>query len=317
MCNAVDKTEYPLAAVDIGGTKTAVSLWSGNMVLLGKRRFPTRGTPARVIEQILASLGALLDSAGLALGDCGGIGISCGGPLDSNKGLVLSPPNLPGWDAIPLVSILKDRTGLPCFIENDANACALAEWYWGAGKGFRDLAFLTFGTGMGCGLILNGGLYRGAGNLAGEVGHVRLAEDGPEGYGKRGSWEGFCSGGGLSRMYAELTGRPEPGKYICEAAEKGEDAARRVIAISARYLGRGIALLIDIINPQCVIIGSIFARSEGLFRTIMEQVIAEETLEDSRRRCLIKPAELGETLGDYAALGVALNGLQKIPLRKR
>jgi glucokinase len=309
MCKKENKANSPLAAIDIGGTKIVVSLWNRDMSLLGKIRFPTQGTPDEVIAQIVLSLEALLGNAGLALGDCGGIGISCGGPLDSDRGIILSPPNLPGWDRIPLVSILGERTGLPCFIENDANACALAEWYWGAGQGFRDLAFLTFGTGMGCGLILNGSLYRGAGNLAGEVGHVRLAEDGPKGYGKRGSWEGFCSGGGLSRMYAERTGRVESGKYVCEAAEKGEDAARQVIESSARYLGRGIALLIDIINPQCVIIGSIFARSEGLFRAIMEQVIAEETLEDSRRRCAIRPAKLGETLGDYAALGVALNGL--------
>ncbi|GHU14085.1 hypothetical protein FACS1894161_4550 [Spirochaetia bacterium] len=150
----------PIIALDIGGTKTAVSLWKGE--LLGKLRFPTQGTPDQVIKQSLASIDQLLVDAGLAAKDCVGLGISCGGPLDSEKGLILSPPNLPGWDNIPIVSMMKEKTGVPCFLENDANACALAEWYWGAGRGCRDLAFLTFGTGLGCGLILNGQLYRGA-----------------------------------------------------------------------------------------------------------------------------------------------------------
>jgi glucokinase len=238
------------------------------------------------------------------------LGISCGGPLDSAKGLILSPPNLPGWDAIPVVSLLREKTGIPCFLENDANACALAEWRWGAGRGYRDLVFLTFGTGLGCGLILNGRLYRGAGDLAGEAGHIRIAEDGPEGYGKRGSWEGYCSGGGLTRLYAGLTGRTETGKHICEAAEAGETEALKVIETCAFYLGRGLSLLIDLLNPQCIILGSIFVRSEGLFRPRMESIIEREALTASGKQCVVLPALLGELLGDKAALGVAINGLE-------
>jgi glucokinase len=296
--------------LDIGGTKTAVSFWQGEN-LLQKRQFPTCGSPAEVIEMIIDAI----DRIG---GECSAgktrtaaaLGISCGGPLDSKNGLILSPPNLPGWDTVPIVSILEKKTGVPCFLENDANACALAEWYWGAGRGYRNLAFLTFGTGLGCGLILNGQLYRGTGDLAGEVGHIRIAEDGPEGYGKRGSWEGYCSGGGLSRLYAETTGRNETGKYICDAAEKGDPAAVQVIESCAFYLGRGLALLIDILNPECIILGSIFARSEKLFRTTMEAVIEREALAFSRGQCVVLPARLGEMLGDRAALGVAVNGLK-------
>jgi glucokinase len=203
---------------------------------------------------------------------------------------------------------MKKKIGAPCFLENDANACALAEWYWGAGKGCRDMVFLTFGTGLGCGLILNGQLYRGACDLAGEVGHIRILEDGPEGYGKRGSWEGCCSGGGISRMYEEITGRQETGKYICNAAEQGDKEALKVIESCAFYLGRGIALLVDILNPQRIIIGSIFMRSEKLFRRIMEEAAKKEALSASWKSCKIFPAKLGEFLGDRAALGVALNG---------
>jgi glucokinase len=297
--------------LDIGGTKTAVSLWEGESILK-KRRFPTRGSPAEVIKMIIDAIERIGAETGCLAGNAraAALGISCGGPLDSKNGLILSPPNLPGWDAVPVVSLLEEKTGIPCFLENDANACALAEWYWGAGRGCRNMAFLTFGTGLGCGLILDGRLYRGAGDLAGEVGHIRVAEDGPEGYGKRGSWEGYCSGGGLSRLYAETTGRDETGKYICDAAERGDAAALKVIESCAFYLGRGLALLIDILNPERIILGSIFARSEKLFRTTMDFVIEREALALSRRQCVVLPAQLGETLGDRAALGVAVNGLK-------
>lgn len=294
--------------IDIGGTKTALSLWEtgeAGETLLQKIQFPTENGPDKTFEKIFSALGSLREAGR----EINAIGISCGGPLDSRRGLVLSPPNLPGWDEVPVTAILREKTGLPCFLENDANACALAEWYWGAGRGCDDVAFLTFGTGLGCGLILNGRLYRGACDLAGEVGHIRIAEDGPEGYGKRGSWEGYCSGGGISRMYAERTGKTETGKHICEAAERGEKDALHVIETCARYLGRGIALLVDILNPRRIIIGSIFVRSEKLFRGLMEEVVEKEALGAAWNTCEVVPAALGETLGDRAALGVAVNGL--------
>ncbi len=128
------------------------------------------------------------------------VGRRCGGPLDSTQGLILSPPNLPGWDRVDVVTPFRERFGVPTSLQNDANACAVAEWQWGAGRGVRSMVFLTFGTGMGAGLILDGRLYAGASDMAGEVGHIRLAEDGPLGYGKRGSFEGFCSGSGIARL---------------------------------------------------------------------------------------------------------------------
>jgi glucokinase len=306
------KPEKPYAlALDIGGTKTAVSLWKDGQDLIQKKSFPTEGSPDAVMAKTVEIVDSLCGEASVERPAVSALGISCGGPLDSLRGLVLSPPNLPGWDEVPLTAILAEKTGLPCFLENDANACALAEWYWGAGRGYTNMAFLTFGTGFGCGLILDGRLYRGACDLAGEVGHIRIAEDGPPGYGKRGSWEGYCSGGGISRMYAELTGRTETGKYICEAAERGEAEAAEVIEKSAFYLGRGLAILIDILNPQRIVIGSIFARSEALFRKTMEEVIVREALPASRGHCTVAPAQLGERLGDMAALGVALNGVKE------
>ena len=128
------------------------------------------------------------------------IGISCGGPLDSKKGIIFSPPNLPGWDNVPITRILSDEFGVETALQNDANACALAEWLMGAERGHSNMIFLTFGTGMGAGLILNGRLYSGTNDLGGEVGHIRLAKTGPVGFGKAGSFEGFCSGGGIAQL---------------------------------------------------------------------------------------------------------------------
>jgi len=293
--------------VDIGGTKTSVSLWTTAGELLAKSLFKTEGGSAEVLDAIAAAAAGLLEGARVPKSSVLGLGISCGGPLDSARGLILGPPNLPGWDSVPVVALLEERTGLPCRLENDANACALAEWYWGAGRGCDNMVFLTFGTGLGAGLILDGRLYRGVQDLAGEVGHVRVAEEGPLGYGKRGSWEGLCSGGGIARLYEEETGRRSTTKEICEEARAGLPEAMKVIERSAFYLGRGAAMLIDILNPERIVIGSVFARSEELFRPVMEAVIAQEALAPSASRCSILPAQLGEELGDRAALGVIMN----------
>ncbi len=293
--------------VDIGGTKTSVSLWTTGGELLSKSLFQTEGGSAEVLDAVATAAGSLLDAAGVGRASVLGLGISCGGPLDSALGLILGPPNLPGWDRVPVVALLEERTGLRCRLENDANACALAEWYWGAGRGCDNMVFLTFGTGLGAGLILDGRLYRGVQDLAGEVGHVRVAEEGPLGYGKRGSWEGLCSGGGIARLYEEETGRRSTTKEICEEARAGQPAALKVIERSAFYLGRGAAMLIDILNPERIVIGSVFARSEELFRPVMEAVVAQEALALAASRCSILPAQLGEELGDRAALGVIMN----------
>lgn len=322
---ADQRPEYEFfIGIDIGGTKTAVSLGNGRGELLGKHRFPTKPHYRDVLEDICDAASGILSNLAdgeifpsgyeipKALRVVKAVGISCGGPLDSVKGVVQSPPNLPSWEDVPIVEILQDRLGIPCYLENDANACALAEWYWGNGRGYRNMIFLTFGTGLGAGLILDSRLYSGACGLAGEVGHLRLADSGPLCYGKHGSWESFCSGSGLSKLYQQVYGTSLTAKEICDLADAGDSDALHVIEMSSRFLGRGLALLIDILNPQCIIIGSIFSRSEELFRRAMEEEIEKEALSLSYRDCVIRPAGLGERLGDMAALGVAINRFGRI-----
>jgi glucokinase len=253
------------------------------------------------------------------------IGISCGGPLNSEKGIILSPPNLPGWDMIPITKIFKSKFNVPVFLQNDANAGALAEYRFGAGKGTMNMVFLTFGTGLGAGLILNGKLYVGTNDMAGEVGHIRLAEDGPMGYGKKGSFEGFCSGAGIARMARKLIREKlDKGdevsfiksgqkiedlstKDIALAASNGDKTAIEIFARSGSYLGKGLSILIDILNPQRIVIGGVYARNPALFDEFAKQIIENEALTQAADVCEIVPAELGESVGDYASLSVAMS----------
>lgn len=293
-----------LLGVDIGGTKCALILAERNGRITQRTQTAT--------ADVKATLNWILSEAGKAAKEypIDAVGISCGGPLDSAAGVILSPPNLPGWDAIPITRLLRQATGAPAFLCNDANACALAEWKYGAGKGCRNMIFLTFGTGLGAGLILDGKLYEGTNGMAGEAGHIRLAEDGPVGYGKAGSFEGFCSGGGIARL-AESLGIGASAKALAEAAREGDVRAKEVYRISAQRLGQGLSVLIDLFNPERIVIGSVFSRSEDLFREEMEAVIAAEALPQSAAVCRILPAELGDAIGDYAAIAVAQRGWEE------
>ena len=168
------------------------------------------------------------------------------------------------------------------------------------------MIFLTFGTGMGAGLILNGELYQGANNMAGECGHIRLAADGPEGYGKKGSFEGFCSGGGLRQLAeAAFPGRNMDAKMLAQAAMRGDETALRVWKKCGTHLGEALAVLVDILNPERIVLGSIFARSGQLLVPAMREALEREALPRSLSVCRIVPAALGDAIGDYACLAVA------------
>ena len=307
------------AGIDIGGTKCAVIVGDDNGVK-EKIRFDT--------TDVNDTLGNITKAAEkLGVGEA--IGISCGGPLDSKRGIIMSPPNLPGWDNIEIVKMLEEKFGVPVGIQNDANACALAEWKYGAGKGCENMIFLTFGTGMGAGLILDGRLYSGTNDMAGEIGHIRMESYGPVGYGKSGSFEGFCSGGGIAEIgktvarerlqcgksvsfcggYEEL--KKITAKKIADCAKSGDMEALRVYDICAEKLGAGLSILIDILNPEKIVIGSIFERSGELLRKKMQQVIDREALFYARNVCEIVPAKLGDSIGDWAALAVAADTAEK------
>ena len=308
---------------DIGGTKCAVitANWDGKEIeLLKKEKCPTDRslTPTEMIDKLIEMADGILDRKPEA------IGISCGGPLDSKKGVIMSPPNLPGWDNVEIVKLIEAHYGVPAKLQNDANACAVAEWKFGAGKGCNNVVFMTFGTGLGAGLILDGKLYTGTNDNAGEIGHIRLNKNGPIGFGKAGSFEGFCSGGGLAQLgYHKALEKAKCGEYplyfkqgytqadvtaktIADAAEAGDETAVDVYKTCGEYLGRGLSIIIDILNPEMIVIGSIFARSKNLLWEAAKDVIDKEALGLSAECCKVVPAALGEQIGDYAAIATAL-----------
>ncbi|MDB5277869.1 MAG: hypothetical protein JWR61_2824 [Ferruginibacter sp.] len=322
-----------LLGFDIGGTKCAVVLGTldatGQLMVTATTTVATDKPAYEMIRYLFAVAEELLAKKQLAIDVVEGIGISCGGPLSSKKGLILSPPNLPGWDNIPIVQMAEERFNKKAFLQNDANACAVAEWKYGAGKGYNNLIFLTFGTGMGAGLILDGKLYSGISDLAGEVGHLRLSDTGPVGFGKSGSFEGYCSGGGIAQL-GQMKAREkiqmgEPvsfcsgiadlvnitAKSVAEAAMAGDPVAIEVYTICAKQLGRGLALLIDILNPELIILGSIYGRSKSLLEPVMMEVIQGEAIRDSVKVCKIVPAGLAENIGNMAALSLALMSKEK------
>jgi glucokinase len=312
-----------LIGIDIGGTKCAVitGCINGQTPKPEKRLyFQTNDckSPYEVLRRLAENIVNLTDGN---IKEYSGIGISCGGPLNSKDGIILSPPNLIGWDNIEVVKYFRELFHLPTYLQNDANACTLAEWKFGAGKGCHNMVFLTFGTGLGAGLILNNHLYKGSSDMAGEVGHVRLNSFGPTGYGKIGSFEGFCSGGGISQLALQKIqeqlqrGVHHPlldsdnsvtAKAVFEMARNGDALCLEVCDIVGEYLGKGLSILIDILNPERIIIGSIYARNEDILLPKVQKIIEKECLPGTFHSCKICKAMLGEQIGDIAALTIAL-----------
>lgn len=307
--------------LDIGGTKCAVSVGTvadTGIEIAHREEFPTAGKSWQEVLAIYTDkIQALSETY-----EIDNIGVSCGGPLDSQEGVILSPPNLPGWDDVPIVQYLMDAFNVPVHVQNDANACALAEAKYGAGRGARNVVFMTFGTGLGAGLVLDGKLYSGTNDNAGEIGHIRLAPRGPKGYNKDGSAEGFCSGAGIARL-AGIRAREYEMEYAGSASAEqaragtltakdlfghvraGDPFCTRVFRESAEKLATLLAYVIDILNPEVIVLGGVFMRNADLFMKEIEPILAREALPGALKVCRIVPAGLSENIGDYAALAVA------------
>ena len=312
-----------IIGIDIGGTKCGVILaeYKNEQVnFIDKSSFLTSdfSSPSEIIAKLIEITSKIIDKTVIS------IGINCGGPLNTKQGIILCPPNLKGWINIPIVKYFKDSFNIPCYLQNDANAGAIAEYLFGVGKGCENIIFLTHGTGMGAGLILNGKLYSGTNDMAGEVGHIRLERFGPVGFGKAGSFEGFCSGGGIARLAQQMIiEKLQIGEVVnfCEknittetlanAAKNGDKLALEVFEISGKYLGRAIALLIDILNPELILLGSIYKKCGDLLEPSMIREIKKEAILFSQNVCKIKACGLGDSINDYEAVSIAIyNELQ-------
>jgi glucokinase len=261
----------PVVGIDLGGTKIRACVVDAAGTILGEDVRPTEadGSFTPVLDRMVASTLEAVNASGIAASDLVAVGVTAPAPIDFERGILYQAPNLPGWDAVPLPSLLRERLRLPTVLENDANAAAYGEYRYGAGQGFRHLLYMTISTGIGGGLVLNGQVYRGADGAAGEVGHVTVDDDGPpHNCGMVGCLEVMASGTAIARLAAEAVaaGRSEAlaraaaaGELTAEdvdaAADAGDPVAREILARAGHYLGVGLAGYINIFNPEAIILG--------------------------------------------------------------
>lgn len=315
-----------VVGIDIGGTKLATVVADNTGHILNKVRRPTlaeRG-PEYALQLLFDMVHETIELAGLERTTISAIGVSCGGPLDTETGIVYSPPNLPGWDALPLKAKLASEFQIPVTIENDANASALAEYRFGGGRGYSAVLYMTMSTGIGGGIVLDGQVYHGANDSAGEVGHQILLPDGPPcGCGKRGCLEALCSGPAIARraqaaVRNEKTsattlldlagGRVEDvrSEHVLEAARQGDVLGLQLVEETGYYMGWGIANLVNILNPDIVLLGTIAIAAGDLLLNPIRKTVSEFAMTRPAEAVKIAPAQLGEALGDLAAIALVV-----------
>jgi len=305
-----------LIGLDIGGSKIACVEGDASGRILQRIELPTEA--ARPFE---ATLPLLLDAVAQLRAQARAAGrqpvavsVAVGGPLQIGPGVLHEPPHLPGWHGVRLRERLSESIpDLSVHIEHDGNAGALAELHFGAGRSRPDvqhLIFLTFGTGLGAGFIINGRILHGASDTAGEIGHWRLSRRGPAGYGKRGSWEGFASGAGLvqlaSERFPQRWNPQTPIRTLVAAMLRDEPDALSVATTAGERMGQGLALLVDALNPQLIVLGSLAVALGERVLGPARAVVAREALPQAAASCGIVPAALGTQIGDVAALMAAL-----------
>lgn len=311
--------------IDLGGTKISTALVdSGGKILASDYRETNANAvdgPPAVIERMLGAARQVMTGAGVRPAQVAAVGVGAPGPLDIEAGILILPPNLPGWFRVPLKQQIEDGLQIATFLENDANAAGLGEHRFGAGRGVQHMIYVTVSTGIGGGLILDGKLYHGSSGAAGEIGHMTIKPDGPRcNCGNWGCLEALASGTAIARegreriargvptLIAELAGGdPErvTAKLVAEAAARGDVEAQRILAEAMEYLGLGIANLINLFDPELVVIGGgLMNLGERLFEPV-RRVVAERAYVAKAHPVGIVPAALGDNVGVLGAAAVA------------
>lgn len=297
--------------VDVGGTKIVIARVDAEGGIEARWRFPTdaaRGGSA-VMAAIEEALAAALAESGT--GRVAGIGISAAGQVDWRTGrIAYASPNIPGWSGTPVKERLEARFGLDVTVDNDANAAAYGEAWAGAGRGIRDLAMVTIGTGLGGGLIAGGTLVRGGRFKGGEVGHMVIQADGVLcNCGQRGCWEAYASGTAIARLAREagLAGAPAAPEVFARA-EAGDAAARDVLSRAVRYLAQGLVSLSNVLDPDAFVLGGGVA-SQALLLPLLREALADPAVAGARGfdLTLVRLAALGNDAGAVGAAGQVLH----------
>lgn len=288
-----------IIGVDLGGTKISTAIADNKGKILYNEIIPTDAFKGRTstINRVIESIHSVIKNSKNSTNDIKCIGIGAPGPVIHDKGLVINPPNLHGWKRVPLRDIISKHFHKKTILENDANCAAVAELKLGAGRYFNNFVYVTISTGIGGGIIIDKKLYRGASGSAGEIGHTIIDLNGPKcPCGKIGHLEGIAAGPAIAKKYGM------PPEKINELAKAGDKKAKETIEEIGRYIGIGFANLVNILNPEAIIIGGGITNFGKPFFDSIKKTIKEEALADVK----IIPAKLKKDVGILGAIALCL-----------
>lgn len=308
-----------LAGIDIGGTKIAVALATPAGEIVAQRFLATQPElgPHAILENVSQAISELCSESG---GELASIGVGSPAPIDVTRGLIMSPSNLLDWIEFPVVDLLIRSFGVPVMLDNDANAAALGEYMYGAGRGYRNIFYITFSTGIGGGIVINGEVYHGVCTSAGEIGHTIVQPDGVRcNCGSIGCLESICAGVSIARramerlmigdssLMTELVSNIDEitAKTVVEAVRQGDRVASEIWDETCRYLAIGIGNAITLLAPEIVIIGGGVAAAGDILFEPLRKLVPQYVSMIPADRINISPAELGAESGVRGALAIA------------
>ena len=312
--------------VDLGGTKLLAGAVDPALNVHHRAMRPARAAdPKTVLDTVVSAVGEVRDAIEGASGSVAAVGIGIPALIDTARGIAVMSTHLP-LAGVPFRDLLAERIGLPVFLDNDANAALLAEWRFGAARGCSDAALLTIGTGIGGGLVVGGALQRGSQGAGAELGHMVVQADGPPCNGNcpnHGCLESVCSGTALAREARRLAeerprsalgealagGREISGPLVTDLAHDGDDAAIEAVAVIGRWLGVGVTNLVNMLNPDAVVIGGGVIAAGELLLAPARAVVAERALSPSREHARLVPARFGAESGMLGAAALAFDAI--------
>lgn len=317
-----------LIGVDIGGSKVSICLGDSEGNIHASIRVATSmlGGPETGLPKLVELIGHLLRDENIEIEDIQGIGLAVPGPISTKTERILTPPNMPEWVNVPIVQYFREKLDRPVFMDNDANAGALGEWEFGAAKHVNNLVYLTMSTGMGGGIIIDGKILQGASNTGGEVGHYILDPNGPKcPCGQTGCFEAFCGGASASHILQQKVKKNQQSLILKEAEGQIENIDIKCLLAAVKKsdflaldfweeyterLAQGIGILLQTLNPDAIILGTIAAHNKELVMQPLNQALPRYAWKAPLEHCRIEPTTLGSNLGKLGALALAIHGLQ-------
>ena len=327
------RDEKFIIGVDLGGTKiaSAVSTAGGEIIARDYTGTPSSAGPDAVIQAVLEAIRRILSQADIVITNVLGIGVGAAGISNPARGILITSPNLPGWHNVPLSERIEKEFGIATFLGNDANLAALGELHFGAGKGTRNLIYITVSTGIGGGFIIDSKLYTGACGAAGEVGHMTIDVNGPRcNCGRNGCWEALASGTALAReakrcieegtttSILTVSGgdiEQVTAQTISAAAYQGDSLAKELISQTGYYLGVGLANLVNLFNPELILIGGGLSQMGDMLIEPALKVVRERAFQAASEAVHIDLAKLGGDSGVLGAVALVLQGYQVLAIR--